>query len=68
MRLFENFDEQRDLQPDLSGALFVNFCAGKSVGKIYKKAGTEGGNSCPKKKTSLLKIKSIWESFLSENQ
>ncbi len=41
--LFPNF-----LQPDLSGALFTNFKNGKSFEKICKKAGTEGGKSCPK--------------------
>jgi hypothetical protein len=35
------------VQPDLSGALFVNFCVGYALAKIDKKAGTEGGNCCP---------------------
>ncbi len=36
-----------NLQPDLSGALF---CDGRSVAKTStKKAGAEGGKSCPNK-------------------
>ena len=47
--LTTNFFLMSNLQPDLSGALF--FCVGKSPGK--KKAGTEGGNSCPNYKNYL---------------
>ena len=40
-------------QPDLSGALFTNF-AWEKPWEICKKAGTEGGKSCPKKNYSYL--------------
>ena len=57
--MITDFDFSGNLQPDLSGALFVNFCGGKSLGKFAKKR---------ERKAEIAAIKKIYNCYSTKSK